>query len=268
MKNTRSIIILIMLASSLLKADIIMGVVPQQGPLKLFNIWNPVAKYLSKEIGVKVRFRTARSIDAFQEKLYNGEYDFAYVNPMQYVLLNKKYHYEPLVRSDRLIKGIIVMQKGKKLKHSSAKKFRLIFSSPGAFAATMLIKYDLIEKFGFSQKEIDSARYVNSHDSVYKALARNFGDLGGGIVRTFNYKDNLPLHKKLYVAHTTEGYPTHPFSVKASLSNDIKLKLSRALLQLPKELLSALQMKKLIKVSANEYKSVERLIKKLNIIER
>ena len=265
MRNFSLLIVFFFIFNSFLKADILMGVVPQQGPLKLFKIWQPVANYLSEEIGIKVRFRTEKSINKFAQTLYEGTYDFVYMNPLQFVLLNQKFKYDALTRSDKLIHGVIIMKKGSTIKGINKENVRILFSSPAAFAATILIKYDLLEKYGFTSKQIQSARYVNSHDSVYKGLYRNLGDLGGGIVRTFNYTDNLPLHKKLFVAHKTKGYPTHPFAIKAKFSSSIKKKLTKALLNMPKTLLSRLHMKKLKKVSPDEYKSVKKLAKKLHI---
>ena len=93
----------ILLSLLTLKADIILGVVPQQSPLKLFKIWKPVADYLSKEVGVKVHFKTEKSIAKFSKQLYKGSYDMAYMSPMHFVLVNTKHNYEPLVRSDKLI---------------------------------------------------------------------------------------------------------------------------------------------------------------------
>ena len=265
MKKVLFLIYFSILFGSFLKADLIMGVVPQQGPLKLFNIWQPVANYLSKETGIKIRFRTEKSIQKFSETLYKGKYDFVYMSPLNFVLVNTKVKYDALARSDKLIRGVLVMKKDATIKDLKKNDARILFPSPAAFAATILIKYDLIEKFGFTDKQLENARYVNSHDSVYKGLFRGLGDLGGGIERTFNYTDNRPLHQKLHIIHKTKGYPTHPFAARATLSDDIKKKLTKALLKMPKNLLDRLHMKKLKKVDSGEYDSVKRLAHKLNI---
>lgn len=248
-----------------MKADIILGVVPQQSPLKLFKIWKPVAKYLSEEIGEKVHFKTEKSIKVFSEKLYQGKYDLAYMNALQFVLVNTNYKYEALVRSDKLIRGILVMRKSDSLSKYQGQKLRILFPSPVAFAATILMKYDLLEKYNIDLQTIKNARYVNSHDSVYRGIARGLGDIGGGIERTFAYKDNQPLHKKIKIVHTSTGYPTHPFAVRKTVSKKVKDKLKKALLNMPKYLLQKLNMKRLKEVKNSDYLSVEKLAKKLNI---
>ena len=61
-----------LLIVQLLHADIIMGVVPQQSPLKLQKVWQPIAEYLSEKTGEKVIFKTEKSINKFEEVLYKG----------------------------------------------------------------------------------------------------------------------------------------------------------------------------------------------------
>lgn len=64
------------------------------------------------------------------------------------------------------------------------KKF--LFPAPNAFAATLLTKYELKQKFGFDVDKHAQVLYVNSHDSVYKGVSRQVGYIGGGIIRTYN----------------------------------------------------------------------------------
>ena len=55
-----------------LNADIVMGVVPQQSPLKLLKAWSPITKYLSEQTGENIIFKTESSITKFEKVLYSG----------------------------------------------------------------------------------------------------------------------------------------------------------------------------------------------------
>ena len=89
------------ITASSLYADVIMGVVPQQSPLKLLKVWSPIAQYLSEKTGEKIIFKTEKSISKFSDILYNGGYDFAYINPIQYLLANKKQVYVAKIRATK-----------------------------------------------------------------------------------------------------------------------------------------------------------------------
>jgi len=250
----------------LLHADIIMGVVPQQSPLKLQKVWRPIAKYLSDKTGEKVVFKTEKSINTFEKVLYEGAYDFAYMNPYHYVVVHKKKNYIAKVRAAKNIRGILVMKKGIGIEKLKEKDTRYLFPAPNAFAATLLIKYDLLKNFNVDPKLLEKARYVNSHDSVYKAISRGIGDVGGGIERTFKNMHDIQTKENLHIVHTTKAYPSHPFAFRPDLTEEVTQRIVKALLEMPQELLKTLSVKTLCTIDDSEYKSVEALAILLNIM--
>lgn len=265
MKNI-SFLFTLILFSSILNAEIILGVVPQQSPLKLQKVWQPIAMYLSEKTGEKITFKTEKSINQFEKVLYAGGYDFAYMNPYHYVVAHKKQAYSAKVRATKNIKGILVMKKGSSKKTIHADNARYLFPSPNAFAATLLTKYELVETFKVDPKVLEKARYVNSHDSVYKATSRGIGDIGGGIVRTFNSLNDTQTKENLVIVHTTKAYPSHPFAFKPNLDEQVTKKIIEALLHMPEPLLKSLSIKGLKKIDHAEYTSVENLALKLKIM--
>ena len=104
----KKILILSFLAVFLFSKEIILGVVPQQSPLKLSQKWLKITEYLEQETGLNIVFKTKNSIPMFEEELYNGNYDLAYMNPYHFIIANNKQNYNALVRSNKNIVGILV----------------------------------------------------------------------------------------------------------------------------------------------------------------
>lgn len=256
------------LFTTLLHADIVMGIVPQQSPLKLLKVWKPIAKYLSEQTGEKVIFKTEKSISKFEEVLYKGGYDFAYMNPYHFIVANKVQGYVAKVRASKNIKGILVKKKGTDMENIIDKNSRILFPSPNAFAATLLIKYELIKKYNVDLGILNTARYVNSHDSVYKGVSRGIGDVGGGIERTFKSLNDNDTKNSLVIVHRTKEYPSHPFAFKSTMPKLLQNKLIDALLGMPKLYLEPLKMKTLRRIDNNEYSSVKALAIKLKIMPK
>jgi len=48
---------------------IMMGVAPQQEPTKVYAMWQPVIRYLQKEVRHPFAFETAASIEEFQKRV-------------------------------------------------------------------------------------------------------------------------------------------------------------------------------------------------------
>lgn len=253
----RVIIVFLFLFSLIPAKELTFGIVPQQSPLKISKKWLQITKYLSKETNLTVVFKTENSIPAFEKKLYNGEYDFAYMNPYHFVLANNSQKYDAKIRADKLIKGIII-SKEEKLDINKLKNSTFLFPAPKAFAATMLTKFELKEKYNFDIEKDAKFLYVNSHDSVYKGISRDIGQFGGGIVRTYNNFKEKEDKEKLNIVYTTKGYPSHPIAFHPRITQEEKKKLIKAFLNMPKELLNILSIKKFIQTQTEEYSVIKR----------
>ena len=55
------------------------GIVPQQSASKLAGLWTPILAYLSQKTGYAIRFKTARDIPTFEQRLAAGDYQCAQV---------------------------------------------------------------------------------------------------------------------------------------------------------------------------------------------
>jgi phosphonate transport system substrate-binding protein len=159
------------------------GVVPQQSASKLAKNWAPVFEYLGRQTGTKIRFRTARDIPEFERRLAAGDYDLAYMNPYHYTVFSRSPGYRAFAKAEgKRIEGILVVRKDSPVAdpHGLANE-TIAFPAPAAFAASVLTRAHLVrEGIPFVPK------YVASHDSVYRTVAKGLYAAGGGVVRTFN----------------------------------------------------------------------------------
>jgi len=241
---------------------LVFGVVPQQSPFEIKKDWEPIIGYLQKSTGEKIVFKTERSIPEFEKVLMNGGYDIAYMSPSHYVSAHQQQKYNALVRSHKSLIGILVVRKDSGIKdYSQLKDKTFLFPSPGAFAATVINKYELEINQGIKVVEGQNLRYVNSHDSVYKGVARGIGDVGGGIERTFKDLDDIETKSALMILYKTEPYPSHPIAIKSTVPKPIQDKISKALINAPASLLAPLKMEHIVQTSDKEYDSVRNMSK-------
>jgi phosphonate transport system substrate-binding protein len=274
MKNIKKILFLLLFVSLSLPVfakEYTFGVVPQQSPVKLFKKWRPIVDYLSKKTGYTIHLKTEKSIAKFETVLYQGGYDFAYMNPYHYIVANQKQAYQAKVRAHKMIRGILVSQQPQ-LKDYIDKKnqaaVRYLFPAANAFAATLLLKYELLTQYGIDLNLQKNYQYVNSHDSVYKGIARGIGDVGGGVQRTFMNFDQAKDKDKLHIIYTTKPYPSHPFAFKYCMLKTAQDKIIDALLTMPSTLRMSLSMTKMITTLDAEYDAIRDLEKKLTVVER
>jgi len=257
------IILSVLFINIILAKPLVFGVVPQQSPQKLYKAWKPFIDFIAKDIGVEIVFKTEKSIPEFEKKLYSGAYDIAYSNPYHYTIVHKKQNHNAIARFDKQIVGILVAKKNSDIQSiHDVKNKEFLFPAPRAFAATILTKFDVLNKQNYSIDKSKKFRYVNSHDSVYLGVQRGIGEIGGGIVRTFNkfkYKDSLKIIYK------TDKYPSHPISIRQNIDRDIANKIKKSLLTVPFKISKLINKKSIIKTQNNEYDVVKELAIKLNI---
>lgn len=233
------------------------GIVPQQSPMAIAKDWKPIIDYLETATGDTFILKTERSIPEFEKVLYSGGYDIAYANPYHYVIAHKKRGYLAAVRDEKNLVGILVTKKGGPITSVSMLRGKhFLFPAPDAFAATLVIKYELFRQYGIDLTKDKTFSYVNSHDSVYKGVARETGDAGGGIERTLTDLDDKETRDSLVILHKTKSYPSHPIAFKPTLSSSTQAKITKALLSLPPELLIPLKIKRLVETKDSQYDSV------------
>lgn len=249
---------------TLYSKPLVFGVVPQQSPLELIKAWKPLIDYLEKSTGETIILKLECSIPEFEKNLYQGKYDIAYMNPAHYVIAHQKKGYLSKVRDQKNLVGILVVRKDSGITSiSDMKGKQFLFPASGAFAATMINKYELLIEHKINIESDEKFRYVNSHDSVYKGVARGIGEVGGGIERTFNDLNDKETKSSLIIVRKTKPYPSHPFAFHPTLPQETQQKITHALLKAPDTLLMALSMKHLIEINPSEYTRVQTMIKTL-----
>ncbi|MEI7457383.1 MAG: phosphate/phosphite/phosphonate ABC transporter substrate-binding protein [Nitrosomonadales bacterium] len=205
-----------------------MGIVPQQSASRLAEEWSPLLAEIGRRAGVNLVFRTAPNIPVFEERLSQGDYDLAYMNPYHYIVFHKANGYQAFAKEqDRKIRGILVVKKDSAYRQLADLKGRtVVFPAPAAFAASILPQAE----FGRLNIPIE-AKFVASHDSVYRAVSSGLQEAGGGIQRTF---EACPpeIRDALRVLSETPAYTPHAFAAHPRISADLVARVQSAMLSL------------------------------------
>ncbi|MHC8510251.1 MAG: phosphate/phosphite/phosphonate ABC transporter substrate-binding protein [Rhodospirillales bacterium] len=204
------------------------GVVPQQSAMRLVQLWGPVMNYLSRETGLTLRFKTEKNIPAFEMALAGGAYDFAYMNPYHFTVFNRAPGYRALAhQADKRLKGVITVRKDSPAQSlSDLAGETLAFPAPAAFAASVLTRAHLTgEKIPFK------AKYVSSHDSVYRSVAQGLYPAGGGTECTLN-SVAPEVRAQLRILWRTDSFTPHAFAAHPGVPAEAAEAVRRALVEM------------------------------------
>ena len=236
------------------------GIVPQQAASELARAWIPLLQETGRRAGVQLVFRTASDIPAFENRVMKGEFDLVYMNPYHYVVFSKTPGYQAFLKEkDRKLVGIIVVPKDSPIQNlEQLNGRRVAFPAPAAFAASILPRAE----FSRNQIEID-ARYVSSHDSVYKGVAHGLFEAGGGIQRTLEAMEPQ-VASKLRVLARTPAYTPHALALHPRVDTELADRLRQAFISLSgdetgRALLAPLSFKGLVTATDSEWDAVRAL---------
>lgn len=207
---------------------IIFGVVPQQAASKLARKWGPLLARLSAKTGYNFKFSTAKDIPTFEKRLAVGEYDMAYMNPYHYTVFHRSPGYIAIAKEkNKQIKGIVVVRKDTAIKSLEELQGKtLAFPAPAAFAASVLPRATLKNR-----AIAITPKYVSSHDSVYRTVARGLYAAGGGVVRTFRNM-SPEIREQLKILWTTKAYTPHAIAAHPRLNKNVMLNVQKAMREL------------------------------------
>lgn len=236
------------------------GIVPQQAASELARVWIPLLQEVGRRARVQLAFRTASDIPAFEDRVMKGEFDLAYMNPYHYTVFSRTPGYQAFLKEkDRKLVGIIVVPKDSPLQNlEQLQGKRVAFPAPAAFAASILPRAE----FTRHQVEIE-ARFVSSHDSVYKGVVSGLFEAGGGIQRTLEAMEPQ-VSSQLRVLSRTPAYTPHALALHPRVSAELAERLRQAFISLDgdeagRALLAPLSFKGLVAATDSEWDAVRAL---------
>jgi len=149
------------------ETEYIFGVHPLHNPQRLFDVFNPMMDYLSKNIsGAKFKLEASRNYAAYDDKLYAQKFDFSLPNPFQTInAIDKGYNVFAKMGDDKNFRGIILVRKDSDIKQVSDLLNKAVsYPAPTALAATMMPQYYLQNNGVDVIDDLDN-RYVGSQES-------------------------------------------------------------------------------------------------------
>ncbi len=204
------------------------GIVPQFSEIKLARQWNPILRYLGEKSGYRLIFKPAPNIPGFEQRLFEGMYDLAYMNPYHYVVASRYPGYVAIAKqTNKSLQGILVVHKNSNIRDIRQLAHKtLIFPSEAAFAASILPRAEL-RKAGISIQ----AEYISSHDKVYRKVAYQIYPAGGGIIRTLNNIDSS-IRSQLRILWKSKSYTPHAFAAHPDVDPGAVKRIQDAMLQM------------------------------------
>ena len=212
---------------------LVFGVHPYRPHNELRQMFQPLAHFLGRQIGLPVEVRIGESYRSHQEAIMRGSVDFAYIGPSLYVqLIRQKMATSVLARLE--VNGkptftgkIIARESGGVHKISDLKQCLFAFGSPSSTMSHLVPRQMLFEA-GIDLDDLEGHRFYNNHNNV--ALAVLAGDADAGAVKEAVYEKYRD--QGIIAIGTTAEISEHLFIAPAGSDPELTRRLKQALLSL------------------------------------
>jgi phosphonate transport system substrate-binding protein len=220
------------------QAEVRLGILPRLSAVELYDMFNPLARYLSKETGEKVSLVIPWDFDAFKTAVRAGQIDVGFANPLIYVQLKKELPLDPLALAEEAkagprFRGIIIARKDSTIRSIRDLKGKRLMFVEKSSAAGYIFQMMTLSNAGLDvKKDFITLPFAKKHDVVVKAVFNGAADAGG--IREDDLekqKGSVDLSQIRIVAYT-DYYPNWPLFAVPTLRKASSERLRTALLKL------------------------------------
>jgi phosphonate transport system substrate-binding protein len=263
-------------AQTVLAAEdpLVVGIFPRRSAEKTFKLFNPMAEYLSIQLGREVKIDTRKDFKAFWEQVEAGTYDIIHYNQYHYIKAHKNLGHQVIVRNEEmgssLIGGAIFVKKdGDIEKIQDLKGKKIVFGGgKGAMQSYILATYllrqgglndgDYIEDFAINPPSAIKAVFFN------QAIAGGAGDV---VVKLPVVAKSINIDDITMLAQS-ERYAHLPWAVKGDMDPGLRDNISKILISLKdsSEGLAVLKVAKLnglVETTDSDYNPHREIVKEI-----
>ena len=243
--------------------------IPDENPQELLRIYTPFADYLSKEVGMPVKFTPVVDYPATVEGLSAGKLDMVWyggLTSVQAARMAKGAKRVVMRKEDTEFKSQFITRKDtgvRELKDLKGKTFS--FGNVASTSGHLMPRYYLVKAGINPEKDFSKFSFSGAHDATAAWVEAGRVDAGA---LNFLVWDKLVANKKVdtdkvHVFYTTPPFVDYVWTVRGGLDNALVEKISKAFLKLDynnpedKKLLDLHRTKGYIPAKDEQWKSVE-----------
>lgn len=244
-----------------------LGVYPHLSAEHVDKIFSPMVKLMADAIGVEIRFDPYLDLKHFPEKLRQGRYDIVFVQPFDYVKINKAHAYQPLASQNKDLQASIVVKPNRNIFTIEDLRGRTVMLPHRNTAVSYLVR-EFFHQRGFNENKDIFFKYDRTHLSCIQRIIFGFADACGvvnGAVEFFVSMTSIDLR----VVDVTPASPHALFAVHPKVDKSYVMKMKNVLTRWSKTkpALAHLQQGRMVDfrpVLDSEYNSVRAIIKRVD----
>lgn len=221
-------------------STLVVGIFPRQHASITQQMFAPFAMHLSRELGRRIRIKTARSFPEFWEGVTKRSYDIVHYNQYHYISSKKNFNYDVLAMNEEdgrsTMTGTIVVRKDSGIETVEDLKGRKVLfgGGPKAMQSYIYARY-LLEQVGLKKDDYFTDftpdppnAIISTYYGLQNASAAGAGD---GILSMVSKQINVDEMKVLLKG---EQFAHLPWAVRSDMDSGLKSRIQKVLVDMKK----------------------------------
>ncbi len=216
------------------------GVLPEEREQKLVALYQPLFKYLAKEIGIPYKFVKSGTYAELLDHFHNGRIDLAYFGGVTFVEAYKRDNAIPLVMRDidsRFTSYFLVASGSSARNFADLKGATFSFGSRFSTSGHLMPRY-FMEKSGIHPEDFfKDIRYSGKHDTTAIWVQEGEVEAGAANSKIINtmFKNGILKKTQTRILWETPPYSDHVWAVHPTMGEALQNKIRDAFLKLNPE---------------------------------
>ncbi|MGC8555364.1 MAG: phosphate/phosphite/phosphonate ABC transporter substrate-binding protein [Candidatus Acidulodesulfobacterium sp.] len=207
------------------------GIVPLEAALVMKRKFEPLIKYLSDSLGIKLGTLVASSYEDSVEDIGRGVAMMGYMTPSTYLSARKKYGVRPLVfavkNGSPTYKSVIIAAKNSPINNINDLKGKKVAFGAKMSTGSTLVPKAMIKSAGIKLEDLAFYDYLGGHDVVLKAVAE--GEFDAGCVMDSVAEENKNTVKTIA---SSDPIPQFPICINAGIDKESETKIKNILINI------------------------------------
>ena len=214
---------------------LILGIFPRRNVKLTYNLFSPLAKYLSEQLGREVKVETAKSFKHFWNNVKQRRYDIVHFNQYHYIVSHDAYGYDVIAVNKELgearISGSLIVRKDSGINTILDLKGKTILFGGGKRAMQSYISATwLLRRGGLNKGDYIEKFAINPPNTIISTFFKRADASGSGdaVMKLDNVRNRIDISQLKFLAKTKPMVHL-PWALKRELPNELKLKIKNLL---------------------------------------
>jgi phosphonate transport system substrate-binding protein len=258
---------------------ILIGILPERNIFKQLEIFEPLAKYLSKKSGINIHVKLLSCRQDFVDNFISGHFDGAFLGSFAYAYADSRINIELLAMPEGLDgsktdHGYIFVRKDSGIKSVNDMKGKIFVFVEKVDTAGYIFPIDYLKEMGVKdyKRYFKEFYFGGTHEKAVYDVLNKKADIGAAKHTIYEslIQDNERIKNELYILKASSKFPGNVFAVRKDLDDKIKEQLKVALLLMHmdeegREVLNRFGAKRFIEAKDEDYKLIYEFAKKASI---